>query len=289
MQEHKEKQGELDDFEALLSSAINEEGEPDLEALFKDVQDGDISQEVADAVMSADKIEALLREQWSLPKLDLSGEINRADALYRSGGEIKDDPFAADDYTDEQSEIVKALKKPCLKAIDPSAKEKDRDDAIRWIFEVGAKEKHGMTFEATCRALGARGFVVQALIQHFWFLRGIVISELPYLSRPLSEILEQEAIIHGMEPGLNLARTVWKNPSIHREKLLLKVAGDDQEKLAEHARVLDRLYEEGLLAERMGMVYFTSRHPEKRHRANKLQGKVRGVSWSQSFVGDIDE
>lgn len=280
----------LEDFDALLAAASGENGEPDLEALFAGVE-GEIPEGAFDALMAGEDFESLLRDEWALPTLDVTKELSRADALHRDGKGAGDDLFASDEYTDEQWPLVLALKKPCLEATATDVAPKRREEAIRWIFEEGARDRHGLSFDQACRALGARGFVVQALIQHFWYLRGVVLDEgLPYLSRPLSEVLESEAIMAGMDAGLRLAHVAWRFPSIEEPALFARCNPDNVASVHnENLKAMEWLCESGLLARRFGRVYFTSRHPERRHRPNALQGKVRGVSWSQSFVGDTDE
>jgi hypothetical protein len=290
--EPKEGAGGLEDFEFLLASAQTDDGDADLEALFKNAgDDREIPEGAFDALTSAEDFEKMLRDEWSLPRLDVSGEISRLDAMQRPDKGLHDDPFSSDDYTDEQWPLVLALKKPCLEAVAPETESKKRQAAITWIFSEGSKDRHGLSFEQACRALGARGFVIQALIQHFWCLRAIVLPEgLPYLSRPLSDVLESEATMSGMEPGMRMARVVWRFPSITESELFercgITAESPDRE---EYVQALEWLCEAGLLARRIGRVYFTSRHPERRHRPNAMQGKVRGVSWSSSFVGDNDE
>ncbi|MBT9136826.1 MAG: hypothetical protein DDT34_01912 [Firmicutes bacterium] len=228
--------------------------------------------------------EALIRSEWSLPGLDVRAELNRQDAL-RNGGSISSDPFAADDFSDQQWAIVLAMKKPCIEAVKPGIDPATRRRAIRWIFEIGEKNQSGLDFETSCRSLGARPFVVQALIHHIWYLKSIVLDDpLPYMSRPLNDVLESEALMIGMERGLELARIVWANPTI-TESELFHAAGFDAGN-TEAGRAYSRMLKEGFFGLRADRVYFTSRHPERRHRANADQGRIRGVTWSGSFIGD---
>ncbi len=104
------------------------------------------------------------------------------------------------------------------------------------------------------------------------------------MSRPLNEVLESEALMIGMERGLELARVVWANPTI-TEVELFRAAGLEMEN-TEAGRAYSRMVKEGFFGLRAERVYFTSRHPERRHRANTDQGRIRGVTWSGSFIGD---
>lgn len=282
--------GDLDDLDAMFASVGVGDDDADLAALFAGVEDR-VPDGAFDGLKNAEDFEALLREEWSLPALDVGREVGRMDALQRGDRPSHDDdPFASDDYSDEQWALVIALKRPCLEAAMAEIAPAKRAAAIRWIFEVGSKDGNGLSFEQVCRALGARGFVIQALIQHFWCLRGVHLPEgLPYLSRPLAQPLESEAILAAMEPGLRLAHVAWRFPSIDEGDLMARCDAGSGAALAEYTKALDWLCEYGTLTRRFGRVYFTSRHPDRRHRPNASQGKVRGVSWSQSFVGDVDE
>lgn len=276
--------GGLGDLDALLEVAVAEGDEGGIDFLFQSASRPSLGDDEALAVFDPAAFEAELRSQWALPTLDVRRELSQQDALLK-GGAISSDPFAADDFTDQQWAIVQAMKKPCLAAIDPKLPDHKRGKALRWIFEIGAPNASGLEFETACRALGARPFVIQALIQHLWYLRSIVIpAGLPYMTRPLAEPLESEAIMIGMEPGLKMAGTLWGSPSME-EGLLFQAAGLDP-RAEENQRVLDRMVNEGFFGRRAGRLYFTSRSPERRIRANADQGRVRGVSWSGSFVGD---
>lgn len=279
----------LEDFDALLKAAQGEGGEPDLDALFKGVS-GEVPEGAFEGILAAEDFETLLRDSWALPKLDVGRELARADATHRPDRGVHDDPFSSEDYTDEQWALVLVLKQPCLDAVTAEVSPKKRAAAISWIFDAGVKDKHGLSFDQTCRALGSRSFVVRALIQHFWYLRGIILTEgLPYMSHPLSEVLENEAIMVGGELGMRIAQVAWRFPSIEEPELFRRLGAEPGTPTHEdHARALGWLVEGGILAQRFGRIYFTSRHPERRHKPNALQGKVRGVSWSQSFFGDED-
>lgn len=279
--------GGLGDLEALLDLASSEEEDASgLEFLFAKAE-ADMLAAKDERPFDPDEFEAELRSSWSLPTLDVRKELSRQDALNK-GGTFSEDPFAVEDFTEQQWAVVMSMKKPCLDAIDPKADTKARARAIRWIFEVGCKNRAGLDFETACRSLGTRPFVVQALIHHFWYLRMIEIEGgLPYLSRPLAETLESEAIMIGMESGLALAQVLWANPSMPEAELFVAAGLDPNETSV--ANSYARMIEEGFFGVRGGRVYFTSRHPERRHRANADQGRVRGVTWAGSFIGGDDE
>jgi len=250
-----------------------------LVALFGDEEDIDLAalhavaaQPDSGALTDAE-IEALLREQWGLPTIDVEGALRAATAGQVS---VRPDDDERDDYTDEEWTVVTTLRKLCLDAISASTPRKRLAKAVEFCFVRGTEEpRYGVSFHLACEMLKARPWVVQALIQHFWFLRGIEPGPLPFMADPLPEALHSEAILHGWEAGLRIAAAAWMHPGVLETDLRQQVrVGDD-----DYERSLGALCNAGIVSLRMGRAYLTSR-PASFRRARQT------VSWSRSFIGD---
>jgi len=211
------------------------------------------------ANMSPQELEAFFREQWGLPEHEPGqAEILPPDKLTPTD---KDE----DDYTLEEWDMVVAMRTMCRAAINKSVSDRTRRKAIKWLFVNGTQDpRHGWSFHLLCAALRARPWVIQTLIQHQWFRKGMVIEPLPFLADVLPEALESEAIMCAWESGAIVMSRVWNQPG---------------GLLAELRQQLQTLVQEGLLGLIADRVWVSSRG------ANFIRPGQR-VSWSRSFPGD---
>lgn len=248
-----------------LLALFGDEDDFDLGALGELVQQG--------TPPSDADIEALMREQWGLPALDTTGALKAAEAGRVS---VRPDDSDQDDYSEEEWIIVRTMRKLCIEAISPATPAKRRARAVQWLFVRGTEEtRHGVSFHLACDMLRSRHWVIQALIQHFWFLRGITPGALPFLADPLPDSLQSEAILHGWEPGLRIAMQTWAHPGIPDAELRRSVDAEPDE----YDRSMLALAAAGVIGTRLGSLYLTSR-PATFRRARQA------VSWSNSFLGE---
>lgn len=249
-----------------------------LAALFGEEEDFDLSSLAAmsesegDEPLTDAELEAMMREQWGLAPLDVSGAMRSAEA-----GRVtaRPDDSDQDDFTEEEWTIVKTMRKFCLDAIAISTPAKRRAKSIEWLFVRGVEDpRNGVSFHLSCQAFRCRPWVIQALIQHFWYLRDIVPPVLPFLADPLPDSLQSEAILHGWEDGMRIAATSWMRPGAV-DPVLREAVGIDS---GSYGRSMDALVEAGVIGLRLGRVYVTSRPASFRRTG-------QSVSWSNSFLG----
>lgn len=255
------------DEAGTLLSLFGDEDDFDLGGL------GLLAQQPADQPMTDAEIEALMREHLGLPSIDTASAIRAAES-----GKVAVRPSDSDqdDFTDEEWVIVKTMRKLCLEAITPAASPRARSRSVEWLFVRGTEEsRHGVSFHLACEMLRSRYWVIQALIQHFWFLRGILPGQLPFLADPLPESIQSEAILHGWSVGMEIVTAAWSRPGVMDAELrrILEIPQGDYE------RSLEALIEAGVIGTRLGQVYVTSR-PATFRRSRQA------VSWSNSFLGE---
>lgn len=251
-----------------LEALFSDEDELDIEALMTVAAAGEGGAPLSDA-----EIESLMREQFGLPTLDVESAIRSAEAARSAPRPSNDD---CDDYDEDEWEIVKVLRRYCQDAIAPATTEKRRATCVEWSFVRGVEDpRSGVSFHLACQMLKTRPWVVQALIQHFWFTRGTAIAPLPFMADELPEAVEHEATMHGWYEGAKIAKRVWMAPGA----VALDVRQSIDLTAKEFDRALERLVEEGIIGVRMNHLHVTSR-PATFRRARQA------VSWSNSFVGD---
>jgi len=251
-----------------------------LEMLFADDDDLDLEALVTVASgsgdsgpLSAAEIEAVMREQFGLPALNVEEMIRVAEA---SRAAPRPSDADSDDYDEDEWEIVKVLRRYCQDAIAPATLPKRRAACIEWMFVRGTEDRRsGVSFHLACQMLKSRHWVVQALVQHFWFVRGITPDKLPFMADELPEALEHEALLHGWYTAGKITKHAWLRPGIASPDLRAAIDAD----AAEYDRALGRLIEEGLVGSRLNRLHVTAR-PISFRRARQA------VSWSNSFVGE---
>ena len=250
-----------------LAALFGDEDDIDLEALSTIAEGG------ADGQLTDDEIEAFMREQWGLPALDAEQAIKTIEAGRASPRPSDED---SDEFSDEEWTIVQTLRRYCQDAISPATKPDRLKKSVEWIFVRDTQEpKYGVSFHLACQMLRSRHWVIQALIQHFWFIRGLAVPPLPFMADELPEALEQEAIMHGWEVGREIARLAWRAPGILEPAAHKQIAVDAEE----FSRGLSGLLESGVIGSRMGCLHVSAR-PASFRRSGQ------GVSWSNSFVGE---
>lgn len=250
-----------------LAALFGDEDDIDLEALSTLVEGG------ADGHLTDNEIEAFMREQWGLPALDAEQAIKTIEAGRAAPRPSDED---SDDFSEEEWTIVQTLRRYCQDAISPATKPAKLKKSVEWIFVRDTQEpKHGVSFHLACQMLRSRHWVIQALIQHFWFIRGILVEPLPFMADELPEAIEQESIIYGWDTGREIARIVWNQPGILEPAARKQVAADPDE----FTRGLSALLEAGIIGSRMGCLHVSAR-PASFRRSGQ------GVSWSNSFVGE---
>lgn len=250
-----------------LAALFGDEDDIDLEALSTIAEGG------ADSQLSDNEIEAFMREQWGLPSLDAEQAIRTIEAGRASPRPSDED---SDEFSDEEWTIVQTLRRYCQDAISPGTKPARRKKCVEWIFVRDTQEpKHGISFHLACQMLRSRHWVIQALIQHLWFIRGISVEPLPFMADELPEALEQEAILYGWDTGRDIARLAWKEPGILEPALHDRLGIDSDE----FTRGLSAVLEVGVIGSRMGCLHVSAR-PASFRRTRQA------VSWSNSFVGE---
>lgn len=250
-----------------LAALFGDEDDIDLEALSTLAESG------ADGQLTNDEIEAFMREQWGLPALDAEQTIKSIEAG-RSAARPSDED--SDDFSEEEWTIVQTLRRYCQDVISPATKPARLRTGVEWIFVRDTQEpKYGVSFHLACQMLRSRYWVIQALIQHFWYIRGIPVDPLPFMADELPEAIEHEAIIHGWDTGREIARIVWKQPGVLEPAVREQVNVDPDE----FTRGLAALIGTGVIGSRMGSLHVSARPASFRRTG-------QGVSWSNSFVGD---
>lgn len=267
--------------EALISDreqatiAVLFDGEDDGESLLSLLRQAgeDIP---ADAELTDDDIEGLMREHFGIGNhIDIGREAAQHES---NSGRIEDAKHVEDDFTDEEWLIVSGLKTHCRRIVQTTMSPRTRKKEIQWAFVRNTEDEKGLSFHLACEALGARPFVVQTLIQHFWGLRDIAIEPLPFLADPLPDPLYTESLYHAGTVGGELAKVIWSAPgqrvSESFDCVTLKhglVATVDE--LSEALRDLENA---GLVKTTLGCAHFISRHPAFR--------RFRRVSWARTFL-----
>lgn len=250
-----------------LAALFGDEDDIDLEALSTIAEGG------ADGQLTDDEIEAFMREQWGLPALDVEQTIKTIEAG-RSAPRPSDED--SEDFSDEEWTIIQTLRRYCQDAISTTTKPARLQKSVEWIFVRDTQEpKYGVSFHLACQMLRSRHWVIQALIQHFWFIRGTTIEPLPFMADELPEAIEQEAIVHGWDTGREIARLVWMAPGVLEPEVRRRVDADPDE----FTRALSALVEAGVVGSRMGCLHVSGRPASFRR-------STQGVSWSNSFVGE---
>lgn len=156
--------------------------------------------------------------------------------------------------------LFKRLKQHIRDACNINTKTPERMKALEWIFVPSTRDKSGIEFELTCRALGARPLVMRARTMHQLWQASIMLSEaLPLLAAipPQSLMSEIDARIGPGAPG-QIAREIWYWPSIPVEVLRSRFMDIEDRKYHAALASLDAL---GYTAISFGRVYFISRNP----------------------------
>lgn len=250
-----------------LAALFGDEDDLDLEALSTIAEGG------PDGQLTDREIEAFMREQWGLPALDAEQAIRTIEAGRASPRPSDED---SDEYSDEEWMIVQTLRRYCQDAISPATKPARLKMCVEWIFVRDTQEpRHGVSFHLACQMLRSRHWVIQALIQHFWFIRGIPVEPLPFMADELPEAVEQEAVMYGWDTGREIARLTWRVPGILESDMRGRVGIDPDE----FTRGLSALLDAGVIGSRMGCLHVSAR-PASFRRSRQ------GVSWSNSFVGE---
>ncbi len=266
---------------------ISDREQTTLAVLFDDEDDGEsllsllrqAGEEIPnDAELSDDEIEGLMREHFGIGNhIDLAREAAHHES---TSGRIEEVKHVEDDFTDEEWMIVTGLKAHCRRIVQPSISPKTLKKEVQWAFVRNTEDDKGLSFHLACEALGARPFVVQTLIQHYWGLRDITIEPLPFLADPLPDPLYTESLFHAGTAGGELAKVIWGAPgqriSTSFEQVLQKHGlASTQEELEQALRDLENA---GLVKLTLGSAHFISRHPAFR--------RFRRVSWARTFLLD---
>lgn len=252
----------------LLQTLFGSEGDDDLASLLQVVSAGEKPTLPAD-----EDLEALMRETWGLQSLDVSKEIRQASNI-----SVRPDDRDEDDYSEEEWLVVTTMRKLCLEAITRTTPARRRKRAIEWLFINGTEEpRNSISFHLACDLLKARPWVIQALIQHFWYLRGIEPEPLPFLADILPDAILSEAGVHAWEPGMRIASNLWQRPGSTIQELrdvTIELSS------AEFDTAASLLVEHGIIGVSVaGKAYVISRPATFRHTGQK-------VSWSRSFIGE---
>jgi hypothetical protein len=249
-----------------------------IQIIFDDDVDIEVMQELVKRreARSADdvqKLEALMREHWGLPTVDISCQLDR---IQIGTAHVKPSNDDEDSFTEDEWRLILAMRKICISAIDVGSPQSTMQRNIEWIFVRGTEEpRTGVSFHLACQMLRARPWVVQALVQHIWYTRSILPPPMPFLADPLPEALQSEAILYGWGEGAMILATIWMRPGIY-SNLLPSIVKMDGKK---YENALASLIEHGLVGNRLGRLYCISRPVEFRRTGQQ-------VSWSASFIGD---
>lgn len=217
------------------------------------------------------ELEASLRERWGLAEIDLGAAAAEAS----QGRHRMPTPQRDEDYSEDEWILVAAIRKHVELVLTAATPKSKRIRALRWLFVRGVEDSKGVSFHLACEALESRPWVLQALLQHLIFVRGLVLDPLDPMSDILPEAIQSEAILAGWDIGLRIANLAWKWPSIS-EAVLRSELGVDSSKFEV---ALGALLDKGVLSNRMGLIYLTARPQAFRRAGSK-------VSWSKSFIGD---
>lgn len=230
-----------------------------------------------DVVLGDDELEALMREHFGLGNhIDLAREA----AHHESGsGRIENTPHVEEDFTDEEWMIVRGMKQHCRRLVQTAISPRTRQKEVVWSFVRGTEDDKGLSFHLACEALGARPFVVQTLIQHYWGLRDICVQPMPFLADPLPDPLLSESQYHSGTLGGELARAFWRSPGERVSTVFNDlVERDPKVKTDQLDQALRDLENAGLVKLSLGCAHFISRSPAFR--------RFRRVSWARTFLMD---
>lgn len=261
----------MDEAQTLLS-IFGDEDDMDLDLdLLKQIADaGSQPGQVSDA-----ELESMMREHFGLAHLDVSHEVD--DVTAKKVKVIADDSDR-DDFSDFEWTIVQALRRKCMDAIQNESSPKKRKAAIEWLFVQGTEDKDGVSFHLSCQMLRSRPWVIQALIQHFLYIRNIpIVLGLPFLADPIPDAIESEAGLHAWMEGMLIVAQLWRFPGI--ETIQLRDLMKGRMTNEEYETALTKLTDAGMIGNKMGRMYLISRPATFRRTGNK-------VSWSRSFVGE---
>lgn len=170
------------------------------------------------------------------------------------------------------------LKRRVREACNVNSKRDVRRRALEWIYIPNSRDKHGLEFDNSCMALGARPDVVRTRTSHQFWKAGVLFAEgLPasLCMRPPDSLIAEIAAKIGQNTPTAIARAVWYWPSIPVEVLRSRFAKLEQVK---YEGFLNALEAEGYIAIATGRAYFIGRNPE-------LMSKTRRekFSFSQSI------
>lgn len=183
-----------------------------------------------------------------------------------------------DDYSDEEQNILKVLKREIREASAVNTIWSKRKKALEWCFVRGTHSKEGIDFRTGCIALGARPEVLQARLHLQLYLRCIPLKEpLHFMSDPIPEQYESEAILCAWEDGLKIVRKVWKHPGMPLIELMDACINPEFDAPVENFdAAIDKLIRNGLVSIRMGFVFLTWKSEKKL--------KSHSFSWGRSFL-----
>lgn|GEM_PF-2479903 len=254
-----------------------------LQALFGDDEEFDLDagivralaeSEAASPLVSDAEVEKQMREHLGLSRLDVSTTLSSSPMA--GTATVRPSDGDREDYNEYEWEIVIAMRRNCMLAIRPETSQKARHVALRWLFVRGTEDKKGISFHLACEALEARYWVIQALVQHYFAVRDIPLTEgLPDQADGLPEALQSEAMFHAWLPGVQLAEALWSRPGILESELeaVCGLSSDD------YSKAMTQLVDCGLVSMRVSRAYFAARPAAIRNAGN-------GLSWSRSFLGE---
>lgn len=150
------------------------------------------------------------------------------------------------------------IKDNCRDAYVKSVKDKDRYQAIEWMFIPNHTD---ISFDICCQALGARPNLIRIRLMYQFFRGWLVFpAPLPFTSQGLPEVICGEILYNEGENGLLLAKRIWSWPSITIARI---EEFAKERKIKDWVAILDRMDEKGMIANRTGNLYFTGRNPSE--------------------------
>ncbi len=164
--------------------------------------------------------------------------------------------------------LAKRGRKPKLKSTPAELRE-----AIDFVFGHASADE--MNFNLCCRAIGARRDILRIRFHYeFWLRRMVFPNPFPFLTDPLPEILENEAMIVASWSSVDLLREAWVQPGILTSDLIERVGGDRSKRAAE----LQRLERSRLMSRFVDHWYATGRNPA----LDTLEcGKAARLCWAK--------
>lgn len=234
-----------------------------------------------------EQLEAKLGRGDTLPKLDLSEVMREIEGDQTRSRLLRGDAEYVDEWTDEQVPLVTAMATRCRAAVAPATTPTRRKEMIAWCFaQKPAPGQHPYTFNGCCAGLGARPYVIQAMIHHQWFMHGIELPPLPFAADPVNQGLLSEGYLHAFDCGGDLVADTWRNPSTMAVDLIERVSKKTGIPRDQTDRALGSLLDAGILGARLGRIWFTGRSRE--YLAQRRTSFARSFIEPQSARQDAD-